>query len=212
MYQTSKVALSALAAVVLLATGSIGDAAGQTGQKQIEMRSVVPQQKNLKLQRGPSRLPFKPGTPGGPGGLETPDPVALPDLILEPGLPGGVASGMPNTGYCMRKGNGGPADTVAFKVRFASNGTQVPPGGWGETQVKIHFPTVKTSHLKTVVVAMPSPISNVTVPFEVDIPGCFSPGSGVGCPFTITVDPTNVVPETSNANNYASAYCAAPAG
>jgi hypothetical protein len=59
-------------------------------------------------------------------------------------------------------------------------------------------------------VALPSPSWNGTVPLEVDIPnGCYGVG---GCQFTIKVDPANVVPETSNANNTTTKFCATPAG
>ena len=60
------------------------------------------------------------------------------------------------------------------------------------------------------VVPLPSPSWNGTVSLEADIPnGCYASG---GCQFTIQVDPANVVPETSNANNNTTKFCAAPAG
>jgi hypothetical protein len=197
-YRSSSIALSALAAAALLATGSLGEAVGQTRQKQIEMQPTTP------------TLQVKPATPGGgrptgPGDIKSKPPGALPDFILEPGLPGNVSLGLPNSGFCKRKGPFGPADTVAFKVRFATNGTQAPTNGWGASQVTVAF-----NNAGTVAVALPSPSWNGTVPLEVDIPnGCYGVG---GCQFTIKVDPANVVPETSNANNTTTKFCATPAG
>lgn len=197
--QTSRIALSAMAAVALLATGTLGEAAGQTRHKQIEMQPTTP---TLKVK------PAKPGgtgRPSGPGDLKGSRPAALPDFILEPGLPGNVSLGLPNSGYCKRKSPFGPADTVAFKVRFATNGTQAPTNGWGASQATVAF-----KNAGTVSVPLASPAWNGTAAFEVDIPdGCYGVG---GCQFTIKVDPANVVPETSNANNTTTTFCATPAG
>lgn len=199
-YQASRIALSALAAVALLATGSVGEVFGQTRQKQIEMKPAVPQ-----LQVKPAKPSGGSGRPSGPGDIKANPPAALPDFILEPGLPGNVALGLPNSGFCKRKGPYGPADTVAFKVRFATNGTQAPTNGWGASQVSVAF-----NNAGTVALPLPSPSWNGTMPFEVDIPnGCYGVG---GCQFTIKVDPANVVPETSNANNTTTKICATPAG
>lgn len=190
-HPTSGIALSALAAAMLLATGSLGSAVGQTRQDQ--RQPAVP------------LLQVKPANPGGPGSIKANPPAALPDFVLETGLPGNVSLGLPNAGFCKRKAAFGAADTVAFKVRFATNGTQAPTGGWGASQVTVAF-----ANAGTVSVPLPSPSWNGTVPFEVDIPdGCYHVG---GCQFTIKVDPANVVPETSNANNNTTKFCASPAG
>ena len=198
--QSSRIVLSVVTAMTLLATGSLGEVLGQTRQKQIETNPPAPQ---LKVK--PTRPSGGGGVPSGPGGIKSKPPGALPDFILEPGLPGNVAMGMPNTGFCKRKSAFGPADTVALKVRFATNGTQAPINGWGASQVTVAF-----SNAGTVAVPLPSPSWNGTVPLEVDIPnGCYK---STGCHFTIKVDPSNVVPETSNANNNTTKFCAAPAG
>lgn len=200
MYQTSKVALSAFAAVALLATASVDDAVGQTRQKQIEMKRMDPQ-----LPKKPVRPSGGPVKPSGPGGLKAKDPVALPDFILHAGLPGNVNSGLPNSGFCKRKGAFGPADTIAFKVQFATQGTTAPAGGWGASSVRVKFTGGGSTSVPLV-----SPMWDGTMPVEVDIPaGCYGAG---GCQFTIVIDPTNVVPETSNANNSTTKICAAPAG
>ena len=187
----------ALAATALLAAGGLGEADAQTRQKPLEMKPAP----TLQLK------PAKPGggRPTGPSNLKAKPPGALPDFILEPGLPGNVSLGLPNSGYCKRKGPFGPADTVAFKVRFATNGTTAPTNGWGASQVTVAF-----NKAGTVSVPLPSPSWNGTVPLEVDIPNaCYGVG---GCQFTIKVDPANVVPETSNANNNTTKFCAEPAG
>ena len=198
-YRSSSIALSALAAAALLATGGLGEAVGQTRERQIERQPTAP---TLQLK------PAEPGgtaRPSGPGGIKANPPGALPDFILEPGLPGNISLGLPNSGFCKRKAAYGPADTVAFKVRFATNGTQAPTNGWGASQVTVAF-----TNAGTVAVPLPSPSWNGTVPFEVDIPNaCYGVG---GCQFTIEVDPANVVPETSNANNNTTKFCATPAG
>lgn len=197
MYQTSKVAFSALAAVALLATASVDDAVGQTREKQIEMKRVPPQ-----LQKKPVRPT---GKPAGPGNLKAADPVALPDLILHAGLPGNVNSGLPNSGFCKRKGAFGAADTVAFKVQFVTQGSTVPAGGWGSSHVRVKFNGGGSTSIP-----LGSLMWDGIMPVEVDIPaGCYGAG---GCQFTIAIDPTNAVPETSNANNSTTKICAAPAG
>ena len=200
-HQYSTIALSILTAAALLAAGNFGEALGQTRQKQIETNPPTPQ-----MQLKPTRPSGGGGTPTGPGDVKSKPAGALPDFILEPGLPGNVALGLPNSGYCKRKSAFGPADTVALKVRFATNGTQAPTNGWGASQVTVAF----SNNAGTVAVPLPSPSWNGTVPLEVDIPnGCYK---STGCHFTIKVDPNNVVPETSNANNNTTKFCAAPAG
>jgi len=198
-HQTSKIALSALAAITLLGSAGMGDAFGKD-------------QHRTTLSKPEPVFPVKAGAtkpggtrPTGPGGLKSKPPVALPDFILEPGLPGDVSQGLPNSGFCKRKGAFGPADTVAWKVRFATQGTTAPAGGWGVSQVSVIFTPGGTVNLP-----LPSPSWNGTHPMEVAIPnGCYSSSA---CQFTIKVDPANVVPETSNANNNTTKFCAAPAG
>ena len=198
-YQSSSIGLSLLAAAALLAAGSVDEAVGQTRQQPAPTNPAVPQ-----LQMKPA-TPGGGGRPTGPGTIGTQPGGALPDFILEPGLPGNVSLGLPNSGFCKRVGPFGPADTVAFKVRFATNGTQAPTNGWGASQVTVAF-----KNAGTVALPLPSPSWNGTVPLEVAIPNaCFGVG---GCQFTIKVDPANVVPETSSANNNTTKFCATPAG
>ncbi len=211
-YQTSKIALPALAAAALLAAGLTGQAAAETqaqGPRLLLAQSGKDQQIKpviRRLQKKPTKPSRGGGVPQGPGSIGSKPPAALPDFILEPGLPGNVSLGLPNAGYCKRKGNaGGPADTIALKVKFATNGTQAPDNGWGASQVTIAF-----NGAGMVSLPLPSPSWNGTVALETPIPnGCYNIG---GCQFTIKVDPTNVVPETSNANNNKTTFCAAPAG
>ena len=90
-------------------------------------------------------------------------------------------------------------------MRFATNGTQAPTNGWGASVATISFTNGPSANI-----LLPSPSWNGTVAHEVNIPnGCYASGA---CQFTITVDPANVVPETSNANNTTTKICAAAAG
>lgn len=191
---TAKSALLALTAVAVLAAGQTGAAEAQTRQKQIE----VPTLKVVPAKPGPTR-------PTGPADLKAKEPVALPDFALQPGL-GGSTQGLPNQGYCKRKAPYGAADTVAFKVQFATQGSTPPGGGWGQTQTKVTF-----QNGGSVIVPMGQPAWDGTQAFEVAMPAnCY--GNAGACQFTIQVDWNNVLPETSNANNSTTKSCMQPAG
>ncbi|HIC82317.1 MAG TPA: hypothetical protein EYH07_12665 [Kiloniellaceae bacterium] len=212
IHQTAKIALPALAAAALLAAGLTGQAAAETqtqGPRLLLAQAGKDQQIKPIIRRA-QKKPTRPsrggsGVPQGPDSFDSEPPKRLPDFVLHPGLPGSVTSGMPNTGYCKREGNGGPADTIAFKVQFKTNGAPTPAGGWGASQVTVAF-----TGAGMVSVPLVSPMWDGTMPVEVEIPnGCYNVG---GCQFSITIDPANVVPETSNANNSTTKICAAPAG
>jgi len=191
---TTKSALLALTAVAVLAAGQAGDAEAQTRQKQIEVPT-------LKV------VPGKPGggRPTGPTDLKSQDAVKLPDFILHAGL-GGSTQGLPNQGFCKRKAAFGAADTVAFKVQFATQGSTPPGGGWGQTQTRVVF-----QNGGSVIVPMGQPAWDGTQAFEVAMPAnCY--GNAGACQFTIQVDWNNVLPETSNANNSTTKSCMQPAG
>lgn len=197
--QTTKVMLSALVATTLLTSSGVGEAVAQTREKPVELNPAVPTLKVKPAEPGGTR-------PTGPGDVKAKDPVKLPDFKLLPGMPGNANSGLPNQGYCKRKGPFGAADTVAFKVQFATQGSTPPAGGWGQTQVKVIF-----TNGGAVTVPMGQPGWDGTQPFEVDMPdNCY--GNAGSCQFTIQVDWNNVVPETSNANNSTTKSCMQPAG
>jgi len=193
--QYSKSALLALAGAAVIATGSLSGAVAQTAGQTPAKPAI-------------QKMQVKPGggtRPTGPGTITSKDPVALPDFELLAGLPGSTAQGLPNQGYCKRKAAYGPADTVAFKVKFATQGSTPPASGWGQTQTKVTF-----KHGGSVIVPMGQPGWDGTQAFEVAMPaGCYSAGS---CQFTIQVDHNNVLPETSNANNSTTSSCVQPAG
>ncbi|WP_299396871.1 hypothetical protein [Pelagibius sp.] len=213
IHRTSKLALPALAAAALLAAGLTGPAAAET-QAQGPRLLLAQAGKDQQIKPVIRRLEKKParpsrgggGVPQGPGSFDSEPPKRLPDFVLHPGLPGSVTSGMPNTGFCKRQNNPyGPADTIAFKVQFKTNGSQTPAGGWGASEVTVAF-----TGAGTVSVPLVSPMWDGTMPVEVEIPnGCYNVG---GCQFSIMIDPANIVPETSNANNGTTKICAAPAG
>ena len=237
MQRTSKVALSALAAATLLAVDPAGQAVGQTRQVQTEVQrpklqaqpqlQAEPQGKAPKTPgkmgtpKGPTPLvpqkqpgggtsPGGPPGPKGPGGLGSKPPGKLPDFVLEPGLPAGFAEGLPNTGYCLRKlpATGGAANAVAFKIRFKTNGTQSPTNGWGPTKVTIAF-----QGGGTVTLGVPNASWDGVKPYQLAIPkGCYKPGTSSPCNFTISIDPADIVPESSSANNTVSTICTQPAG
>lgn len=221
--------LPALAAASFLAMGSAGQAIGQTRQVQPEAQrpqlqaptelKAEPEDKQvkpkpsgntLKSPSGPSRPQGSAkGPTKGPGGLGSKPPVDLPDFVLEPGLPAGVAVGLPNTGYCLRKppAASGAANAISFKIRFKTNGTETPPGGWGATTATVGFQGGK-------VVSLPvaSALWDGVADFKVDIPdGCYKPAGNGACKFTIKIDPKNIVPETSSFNNNATSICTQPA-
>lgn len=230
LYRTSKFMLSALAAASFFAMGSVGQAIGQTRQVQPEAqrprlqtptelragpkgKQVRPKQSENTL-KSPSRPSLPKGLAKGPakglGRFGAKPPVDLPDFVLEPGLPAGVAVGLPNTGYCLRKAPAasGAANTVAFKIRFSTNGTQSPLNGWGQSKVQVAF-----TGGESVTLDVPSPSWDGVIPYEVDMPkGCYKPaGYNGACQFTIKVDPANIVPESSNANNNVTSICTQPA-
>ncbi len=217
IHRTSKIALPALAVAALLAAGLTGQAAAETAAAETQAQgprlllAQAGKDQQIKpvirrLEKKPTRPSRGGGVPQGPGGLDSEPPKRLPDFVLHPGLPGSVTSGMPNTGFCKRESNaGGPADTIAFKVQFKTNGSQTPAGGWGASQVTVSF-----TGAGMVSVPLVSPMWDGTMPVEVEIPnGCYNVG---GCQFSIMIDPANIVPETSNANNSTTKICAAPAG
>ena len=202
-FNTSKIVLSALAAAVLLSTTAAGDAAAQTRQKPVEMKPATPMLKLKPQKRGGGSGGGV--QPTGPAIFKNQDPVALPDFQLLAGLLGSTTQGLPNQGFCKRKGPHGEADTVAFKVKFATQGSTPPASGWGQTRTKVIF-----KNGGSVIVPMGQPAWDGTQAFEVAMPaGCYSAGT---CQFTIQVDDNNVLPETSNANNSTTTSCVQPQG
>ena len=157
-----------------------------------------------------AKSPGGQGGPAGPGGFAAKPPGKLPDFVLEPGLPAGFAEGLPNTGYCLRKppATSGAANAVAFKIRFKTNGTQSPTNGWGPTKVTIAF-----QGSGTVTLDVPNASWDGVKPYQLAIPkGCYKPGTSSPCSFAISIDPADIVPETSNANNNVTSICTQPAG
>jgi hypothetical protein len=136
---------------------------------------------------------------GGPG-----RPSQLANLVVIPyyNNPNGLPEGFPTHSYCLQKPAGGTPDQIRFWVRNAG-GTDSGSFQWTPS-----FPTAGAAPA-TVIANVPA---GGQVLVTQGIPtGCYTPGFSGMCQFSIHLDDHNEVPESSEANTYAS-YCVSPAG